>query len=276
MLPNLGKTQKTVLSKISNFPGMIHPSAYVHPSVTVHQSAVIGPWCLVDEGAEIAQDVVLESRVHVYGNVRLGTGTHVFDGAVLGAPPQDLKYNGEPTRLEVGENCTIREYCTLNRGTVQGGGSTRVADNVLIMAYSHVGHDCQISRGVVIANGCQLGGHVRIGEFATIGGVTAIQQRNQVGAYAFVGGTYKVDKDVPPCTKAFGTPIRYGALNLHALRLHPEEFPEERIQNLERAYRELYRSKRPIAEVVEELKNSGEPLFRDFFDEHWGGSLVRP
>ncbi|MCQ2363760.1 MAG: acyl-ACP--UDP-N-acetylglucosamine O-acyltransferase, partial [Acidaminococcaceae bacterium] len=213
---------------------MIHPSAYVHPSVAIPQSATIGPWCLVDAGAKIGENVVLESRVHVYGHVSVGDNTHIYDGAVLGAPPQDLKYAGEPTRLEIGESCTIREYCTLNRGTVQGGGCTRVADNVLIMAYSHVGHDCQVGCGVVIANGCQLGGHVRIGEYATIGGVTAIQQRNQVGAYAFVGGTYKVDKDVPPCTKAFGNPISYSGLNLHAIRLHPEEFTEERIVALER------------------------------------------
>lgn len=255
---------------------MIHSSAFVHPSVKIPESALVGPWCLVDEGAEIGENVVLESRVHVYGGVYVGARTHIYDGAILGAPPQDLKYAGEPTRLQVGEGCTIREYCTLNRGTIQGGGCTAIADNVLIMAYSHVGHDCRIGRGVVIANGCQLGGHVRIGAYATIGGVTAIQQRNQVGAYAFVGGTYKVDKDVPPCTKAFGTPIRFGALNLHALRLHPEEFPAERIQNLERAYRALYRSGRPTAEVVEELKSGPEPLFSEFFDEHWGGSLVRP
>lgn len=255
---------------------MVHPSAFVHSSVSVPESAVIGPWCLVDQGAEIGENVVLESRVHVYGGVSIGKNTHVYDGAVLGAPPQDLKYAGEPTRLEIGENCTIREYCTLNRGTVQGGGCTRVSDNVLIMAYSHVGHDCQISRGAVIANGCQLGGHVRIGEYATIGGVTAIQQRNQVGAYAFVGGTHKVDRDVPPCAKASGNPIRFGALNLHALRLHPEAFPAERVANLERAYRMLYRSGRPMAEVIEELKNGPEPLFRAFFDEHWGGTIVRP
>lgn len=255
---------------------MIHSSAYVHPSVKIPESTIIGPWCLIDEGSEIGENVMLESRIHVYGGVRIAEKTKIFDGAILGAPPQDLKYAGEPTRLEIGAGCTIREYCTLNRGTVQGGGCTRVAENVLIMAYSHVGHDCQIARGVVIANGCQLGGHVRIGQYATIGGVTAIQQRNQVGAYAFVGGTYKVDKDVPPCTKAFGTPIRYGALNLHALRLHPEEFSEERIQNLERAYRALYRSGRPMAEIVEELKNGDEPLFKTFFDERWGGSLIRP
>ena len=255
---------------------MIHPSAFVHPQAKVHETASVGPWCLVDEGAEIGPGVVLESRVHAYGGVSIGADTHVFDGAVLGAPPQDLKYGGEPTRLEIGKNCIIREYCTLNRGTVQGGGCTRVADNVLIMTYSHIAHDCDIGRGVVIANGCQLGGHVRIGEYATIGGVSGIQQRNQVGAYAFVGGTHKVDRDVPPCVKASGNPLRVGALNLHALRLHPDEFPEERVRALQQAYRELYRGNRPIAEVIEELKKGPEPLVQAFFDERWGGTLLRP
>lgn len=255
---------------------MIHVSAIVHPSVKIPVSAIVGPWCLVDEGAEIGEGCILESRVHVYGSVKIGANTHVYDGAILGAPPQDLKYAGEPTRLEIGENCIVREYCTLNRGTVQGGGCTRVMDDVLVMAYSHVGHDCQIGRGAVIANGCQLGGHVRIGEYATIGGVTAIQQRNQVGAYAFVGGTHKVDRDVPPCTKAAGNPIRYGGLNLHALRLHPAEFPEERVQYLERIYRKLYSGKFSTSEVIEEMKKGPEQLFQAFFDEHWGGTIVRP
>lgn len=255
---------------------MIHPSAFVHPLAKVHESAIVGPWCLVDAGAEISENVVLECRVHVYGGVFVGKNVHVYDGAVLGAPPQDLKYAGEDTRLEVGENTTIREFCTLNRGTAQGGGCTRVLDNVLIMAYSHIGHDCEVKSHAVLANGCQLGGHVRIGEFATIGGTTAIQQRNQVGAYAFVGGTLKVDRDVPPASKAFGNPLKWGALNLHALRLHPEEFPQERIDSLSRAYRSLYRSGRAIAEVVEELKKGEEPLFQAFFDDRWNGTLVRP
>ena len=103
-----------------------------------------------------------------------------------------------------------------------------------------------------------------------------MQQRNQVGAYAFVGGTHKVDRDVPPCVKASGNPLRVGALNLHALRLHPDEFPEERIRALQQAYRELYRSGRPVAEVVEELKKGPEPLFQAFFDDRWGGTLSRP
>ncbi|WP_295052321.1 acyl-ACP--UDP-N-acetylglucosamine O-acyltransferase [uncultured Fibrobacter sp.] len=255
---------------------MLHPSAFVHPNANVHESAVIGPWCVVDEGAEIGENVVLESRVRVYGCVTIKANTHVYDGAILGAPPQDLKYAGEPTRLDIGENCIIREYTTLNRGTVQGGGCTRIAPRVLIMAYAHVGHDCQIGEGAVIANACQLGGHVRIGMFATLGGTTAVQQRNQVGAYAFVGGTLKVDYDVPPCSRAFGNPLRFASLNLHALRLHADEFPPERIAFFERAFRELYRGKRPTAEVIEELKKGPEPLFQAFFDEHWGGSLVRP
>ncbi|MCF0215174.1 MAG: acyl-ACP--UDP-N-acetylglucosamine O-acyltransferase [Fibrobacteraceae bacterium] len=255
---------------------MIHPTALIHSSAIIHPSATIGPWCIVDENAEIGENVVLESRVHVYSGVFVGKNTKVYDGAILGGPPQDLKYAGEPTKLQVGENCTIREYCTLNRGTVQGGGVTGVGNHVLLMAYAHVGHDCQIEDHVVIANGCQLGGHVFIGTYATIGGTTAIQQKNRVGAYAFVGGTLKVDRDVPPASKAFGNPLRWGALNLHALKLHPEEFSEERINALCRAYRMLYRSARPMEQVVEELKKGPETLFRDFFNEHWTGSLIRP
>lgn len=255
---------------------MNHPSAYIHPSAKIHPTAIIGPWCVIDEGVEIGENVVMESRIHVYGGVSIGNGCHIYDGSILGAPPQDLKYAGEPTLLKIGENCTIREYCTLNRGTVQGGGVTRVASNVLIMAYSHVGHDCDIREHAVIANGCQLGGHVRIGEYATIGGTTAIQQRNQVGAYAFVGGTLKVDRDVPPASKAFGNPIKWGGLNLHALNLHPEEFPKERVDALSRVYRNMYRSDKAISELVEDLRTGPEKLFHDFFDEHWSGTLVRP
>ncbi len=244
---------------------MIHPSALVHHSVKIPKSAVIGPWCLVDAGAEIDEGVVLESRVHIYGGVKVGANTRVFDGAVLGAPPQDLKYNGEPTSLEIGCYCTIREYCTLNRGTVQGGGCTRVGDNVLLMAYVHVAHDCKIAKGAVIANGCQLGGHVQIGEYATLGGTAGVQQWNKIGAYAFVGAALKVDKDVPPGVRALGNPLRYAGLNLHALRRFPEIFPQTRIDNLEKVYRELYRSDRPFAEMEQELKQHPDTLIQNFF-----------
>lgn len=243
---------------------MIHPSAFVSPLAKVPESACVGPWCVVDPDVTLGDNVVLESRVHVASGVTIGAGTVIYDGAILGNRPQDLKYAGEWTRLEIGENCTIREYCTLNRGTA-ATGLTFVGNNVLLMAYTHVAHDCYIGEGAVLANGVQLGGHVRIGKFATIGGTTAVHQFCQVGAYSFVGGTLKVDRDVPPASKALGNPLQWAGINLHALRKFPEEFSLERIHALERAYRALYRSGRPVATVAEEYKTSEESLLKDFF-----------
>jgi UDP-N-acetylglucosamine acyltransferase len=222
----------------------------------------------------LGEHVVLESRVHVASGVAVGAGTVIHDGAILGNAPQDLKYTGEKTRLEVGENCIIREYCTLNRGTI-ATGLTSVGNNVLLMAYTHVAHDCCVEEGAVLANGVQLGGHVRIGKYATLGGTTAVQQFCQIGAYAFVGGTLKVDRDVPPASRALGNPLKWAGLNLHALRKFPEEFSPERILALESIFRQLYRSRTPVDQIVETLKKGPEPLFWTFF-ENWHGTLVRP
>jgi len=251
---------------------MIHPSAHVHPQARVHPSAIIGPWCLIDADAEIGPRCVLESRVHVYGGTLLGAATHVYDGAVVGSDPQDLKYAGEPTRLVIGNGCRVREYCTLNRGTGTGG-TTRLGDNVLLMAYCHVAHDCDLGDGTVLANGVQLGGHVRIGPFATIGGNTAVHQFSRVGGYAFVGGTLKIDRDVPPASKALGNPLKWAGLNLHALRKHG--FTENRIAALGHAYRLLYRSEHSLQDALESLVATGDSLLQDFFRD-WQGLLVRP
>ncbi|MFA6623860.1 MAG: acyl-ACP--UDP-N-acetylglucosamine O-acyltransferase [Fibrobacteraceae bacterium] len=253
---------------------MIHPSAYVSPSAKVPDSACVGPWCVVDDGAELGENVVLQSRVHVCSWTSVGDGTVVGDGSVLGGAPQDLKYAGEPTRLVIGGNCTIREYCTLNRGTA-ATGETRVGNSVLIMAYTHVAHDCRIGDFAVISNRVDMGGHVHIGEYATVGGQAGISQCMTVGAYSFVGAMLKVDRDVPPASRALGSPLAWAGLNLHALRKYPDLFPESRIVAIDRAYRELYRSGRPIAEIAEEYKKSPEPLLRDFF-ETWRGTLIRP
>lgn len=254
---------------------MNHPSSLVHAHAKIHPSASIGPWCIVEEDVEIGENVVLECRVRVCSGTRIGSNTIVYDGAVLGAPPQDLKYHGERTFLEIGSSCTIREYCTLNRGTV-ATGRTVIGDDSLIMAYSHVGHDCILGTGAVLANGVQLGGHVCVGSFATIGGNTGVHQFCRVGDYSFVGGTLKVDRDVPPASRALGNPLKWASINLHALKRHAEDFPEERIRSIEKAYRELYRSSRPIQEVIEELKKSEEPLFKTFFNDSWRGSIIRP
>jgi UDP-N-acetylglucosamine acyltransferase len=254
---------------------MIHPSAFVSSKADIHKNASIGPWCIVENGAKIAENAVLDARVHIYGNTSIGTGTHIFDGAVIGGDPQALKYKGEQTFLEIGESCTIREYTTINRGCGENA-VTKIANNVLLMAYSHIGHDCFLEDGVVISNGVQLGGHVNVGEFATIGGGTYVQQFAKIGAYSFAGGTLKIDRDVPPASRALGDPARFAGLNLHALRKH--NFSEERITLLERNYRELYRSGKPIAEIISEFSNGKiecDPLLSNFFKD-FSGNLLAP
>jgi UDP-N-acetylglucosamine acyltransferase len=255
---------------------MIHPSAFVSSKANVHKSASVGPWCIVEDGAKIAENAVLDIRVHVFSNTSVGAGTRIFDGAVVGGDPQALKYNGEQTFLEIGENCTIREYTTINRGCGENG-ITKIANNVLLMAYSHVGHDCLLENGVVISNGVQLGGHVIVGKFATIGGGTYVQQFAKIGAYSFAGGTLKIDRDVPPASRALGNPARFAGLNLHALRKH--NFSEERIALLERNYRELYRSGKPIAEAILNFaseKADCDPLLSDFFKDFDGKVTLLP
>jgi acyl-[acyl-carrier-protein]--UDP-N-acetylglucosamine O-acyltransferase len=252
---------------------MIHPSALVSSEAKVHESASVGPWCIVEAGAKIAEGVVLDTRVHVFGNASIGAGTHIFDGAVIGGEPQALKYEGEETFLEIGENCKIREYVTVNRGCGENG-ITKIANDVLLMAYSHVGHDCLLERGAVISNGVQLGGHVVVGEFATIGGGTYVQQFSKIGAYSFAGGTLKIIRDVPPASRALGDPARFAGLNLHALRKH--NFSEERINLLEKNYRELYRGGKPTAEVILDFaseKTECDPLLTEFF-KNFSGNLI--
>jgi UDP-N-acetylglucosamine acyltransferase len=252
---------------------MIHPSAFVSSKAQVHKSASVGPWCIVEDGAKIAENVVLDAKVHVFGNTNIGAGTRIFDGAVVGGEPQALIYKGEQTFLEIGENCIIREYATVNRGCGENG-ITKIANNVLLMAYSHVGHDCLLENGAVISNGVQLGGHVKIGEFATIGGGTYIQQFAKIGAYSFAGGTLKIDRDVPPASRALGDPARYAGLNLHALRKH--NFSEERIALLDKNYRELYRGGKAMTEVFTDFaskKIECDPLLSDFFKDFSGNLL---
>lgn len=243
---------------------MIHPSAYVSQNAKVAASACIGPWCIVEDFAEIGENVILESRVRVLSHVKIGAESQIFDGAILGQIPQDLKFNGEETVLEIGKRCIIREYATLHRGTASTG-KTLVGDDTLIMAYSHVAHDCQIGKGVVISNGVQLAGHVQIGDYANLGGTAGVSQNCRIGAYSFVGAALKVDRDVPPYVKALGNPLRFAGVNLHALRRFPQEFPEERIIQIEKIYRELFHSRRPFAELAQEMAKSEDFAIRQFF-----------
>lgn len=254
--------------------GAIHPTAIIDPRAELGSGVSVGPWCLVDAGARLGDGVILESRVHIYGGTTIGERTRIFDGAIVGSDPQDLKYRGEASQLSIGDDCLIREYCTVNRGTGECG-LTELGDHVLLMAYVHVAHDCCLGSGAVLANFVQLGGHVHIGTCATIGGNAAIQQFTRIGAYSFIGGTIKVERDVPPASKALGNPVRLAGLNLHALRRNG--FSPERISCLEQQYRALFRSGLTLEDAVRRLLEDPDcdRMLREYFQE-WKGGLVRP
>lgn len=184
---------------------MIHQSALVHPEAQVHPTAEIGPWCTVGPKARIGARTRLMSHVVVDGWTTLGEDNTVFPFAVLGGVPQDLKYKGERTELVIGNRNTIRESVTMNLGTVGGGGFTRVGDDNLIMAYSHLGHDCVVGNHCVLANYAGLAGHVTLEDHVIIGGIGGISQFVRIGAHAYIGGFTGLERDVPPFVVAMGT-----------------------------------------------------------------------
>ena len=191
---------------------IIHPSAILHPSLALPADIEIGPYAVIDEDVELAPGVRIGPFCHLYPGVSLGEGARLEDGVILGNSPQDMKYRGEKTTVRIGAGAHLREYVTVNRGTA-ASGSTDVGSHSLIMAYTHVAHDCVIGEQAIIANGVQMGGHVHIGKAAVISGMTGIHQYVVIGAGAFIGGGLRVDKDVLPFSKALGDPLRYAGLN---------------------------------------------------------------
>jgi UDP-N-acetylglucosamine acyltransferase len=194
----------------------IHSTAVVHPSLDLPPDLEVGPYSLVDAGVSLAPGVRIGPFCHVYPGSILEAGVRLEDGVILGNVPQDLKYRGEITSVRVGAGAWIREYATINRAATPDSPTTLGAD-CLIMAYSHIAHDCEIGDRAIIANGVQMAGHVRVGPGAVVSGMTGIHQFVSVGAGAFVGGNLRVDKDVLPFSKALGEPLRYAGLNLLGL-----------------------------------------------------------
>ena len=184
---------------------MIHPSAIIHPQAEIDSSVEIGPWCTVGPRVKIGKGTRLMSHVVLDGRTELGENNTVFPFAVLGAVPQDLKYKGEDTQLIIGNHNTIRESVTMNLGTVQGGGVTRLGSHCLVMAYCHLGHDTSVGNHCILANSGALAGHVILEDYVTIGGLSAISQFVRVGAHAYVAGFSGLDKDIPPYAIATGT-----------------------------------------------------------------------
>jgi len=217
----------------------IHPTAIVSPDAQLGADVEIGPFAIVGEGCTIGDGSVIAPRATLERNVLLGPGVKVGSGSILGGDPQDLKFRGEHTTVEIGEGTTIREYSTINRGTTHSY-KTVVGKHCFIMSYVHLAHDCHIGDGVILTNSVQLAGHVSVGDKAIIAGMSAAHQFVKVGQYAFVGGCSRISQDVPPYVKAVGNPIKLYGLN--SVGLQRNNFPEEVVRELKRAYRIFFRS----------------------------------
>jgi UDP-N-acetylglucosamine acyltransferase len=224
---------------------VVDPTAELGADVTVGPYSVIGPNVVVGDGTWLGAHVVLEGRTTI------GRRNKIFHGAVLGAPPQDLKYRDEVTYLRVGDDNTIREYATLHLACIDGE-ATLVGDRCLLMAYVHVAHNCRIGSDVILANAVNLAGHVEVQDFASVGGMTPVHQFVRIGAYAFVGGASRAAKDVVPFVKAAGNPMELAGIN--TIGLERRGFDAERCATLKRAYKVLFRSGLNITQGLESLR----------------------
>jgi UDP-N-acetylglucosamine acyltransferase len=218
----------------------IHPTAIVHPAARIGEGASVGAYTVIDEHAEVGAGTSIGHHCVVTGRTRIGSGNRIFHFVSLGEAPQDKKYNGEPTRLEIGDGNTIREFCTFNRGTAQDAGVTRLGNDNWIMAYVHLAHDCQIADNTVFANNAQLAGHVHIGDFAILGGFTTVHQFCRIGAHCITGMSSVIVHDVPPYVTVAGNPAAAHGINAEGLRRRG--FAPAAIDGLRRAYKTLYRS----------------------------------
>ena len=219
---------------------MIHKSNVIDPKAKIGKNVKIGPYCFIGPEVQLGDDVELLSNVHIEGNTKVGRGTKIYPFASIGTAPQDLKYHGESNSLEIGENNVIREYVTINPGTVGGGSKTTVGNNCLLMISSHVAHDCKIGNNVVIANNVPLGGHVTIEDSVIIGGNSAVQQFTRIGRLAMIGGMTGVLKDVIPFGLSFGNRNYLKGINLIGLRR--KKYDNKKIIELDKAYKKIFSS----------------------------------
>jgi len=235
----------------------IHPTAIVDPKSKIHPSCKIGPYCVVGPEVELGEGCRLASHVAIEGPTKIGVDNGFFPFSSIGLAPQDITYAGEPTRLEIGDHNVIREFVTINRGTVKGGGCTRVGDHNLIMAYTHIAHDCQIGSHIIMANGATLGGHVTVEDWANVGALCPVHHFVQIGTHAFIGGGTTVTRDVLPFSK---TSAERGtrAYGLNTVGLERRGFTKERIKNLHHAYRVLLASKLNTSQAIEKLKGEAD------------------
>lgn len=253
----------------------IHPSAIVDAKAELGANVEIGPWayvgpnCVVGDGSVIHMRATLEEHVILGKNVTVGIGT------VLGGKPQDLKFKGEVTTVEIGDGTTLREYLTINRGTSESFKTT-VGKNCFLMSYVHLAHDCHVGDGVIISNGTQLAGHVTVHDRAIISGLCAVHQFAKIGRHSFIGGASRISKDIPPFVKAVGNPVQLYGLN--SVGLQRSGFADEVVSELKKAYRLFFRSDMNISQALEkagELKQFPEvKAFTDFVEASGRGVVT--
>ena len=232
---------------------MIHKTAIVNSKAKIASSANIGPYCVIGANVEIGENVTIHSHVNVSGNTKIGNDNKIYPFASIGNDPQDLKYNGEETKLIIGDNNKIREYVTINPGTEGGGGLTKIGNNCLFMISSHVAHDCYVGNNVIIANNVPLGGHVNIEDNVVIGGNSAVQQFTRIGKMAMVGGMTGVLYDVIPYGLSTGNRNTLQGLNLIGLRR--AKFDNKEILGLSEAYKEIFATKN-LTENISKLNGA--------------------
>ncbi|MFC1489912.1 acyl-ACP--UDP-N-acetylglucosamine O-acyltransferase [Candidatus Latescibacterota bacterium] len=233
----------------------IHPSAIVHPNAVIGDDVEIGPLAIIEDNVVLGNGVKIQSGAIISYGTRLGEEVIVFPKAVLGSVPQDLKFGGEETTLEIGDRTVIREFVSMNRGT-SAHKKTVVGSDCFFMAYSHVAHDCIVGNNCILANSATLAGHVTIEDWAIIGGLVPIHQFVVIGCHTMVGGGWRVPKDVPPYTTAAGNPLK--PVDINKIGLSRRGFSEETISNLKKAYKVLFRSKNDMKASLAELDSLGE------------------
>jgi UDP-N-acetylglucosamine acyltransferase len=231
----------------------VHPTAIIDPRAIVHSSCKVGPYCVIGTDVELGEGCRLISHVSIEGPTKIGAHNAFFPFCAIGMAPQDVTYRGEATRLEIGDHNEIRECVTINRGTVKGGGLTKVGSHLLIMAYTHIGHDCVIQDHAMLVNGATLGGHVTVEEWAVVGALCPVHQFVRVGAHSYIGGGTTITQDVLPysMTSAARNTHAYG---MNKVGLERRGFSKERIAKIQHAYKVLLASKLNTSQALERLK----------------------
>jgi UDP-N-acetylglucosamine acyltransferase len=235
---------------------VIHATAIVSDKALIADDVEVGPYTIIGDDVEIRGGSKVDSHVVINGPTVIGHDNHIYQFASIGDDPQDKKYGGEPTTLEIGDRNTIREFCTISRGTIQDKGATVVGDDNWIMAYVHIAHDCIIGSNTIMANNATLAGHVHVGDWAIFGGFSGVHQFCRIGAHAFVGMYAGVNRDVPAYTTTSGSPAIPRGINSEGLKRRG--FDADQIRNIKNAYRLVYRQKMKLADAMDEIAGRSE------------------